>query len=81
MLAATGYKLLKFYLGEDSFGEHELILLLTGNVVAFAVAMAAIKYFIGFLTRHGFKLFGYYRIVLGIILLVLYYFGAEMEVV
>ena len=81
MLAATGYKLLKFYLEGNSFGKSEISLLLIGNVVAFAVAMAAIKYFIGFLTRHGFKLFGYYRIALGAILLLLYYFGAEMEVV
>lgn len=80
MLAATGYKLLKFYLEGNSFGKNEISLLLIGNVVAFAVAMAAIKYFIGFLTRHGFKVFGYYRIALGVILLLLYYFGAEMEV-
>ena len=80
MLAATGYKLLKFYLEGNSFGKNEISLLLIGNVVAFAVAMAAIKYFIGFLTRHGFKVFGYYRIALGVILLALYYFGAEMEV-
>ena len=80
MLAATGYKLLKFYLEGNSFGENEISLLLIGNVVAFAVAMAAIKYFIGFLTRHGFKVFGYYRIALGVILLLLCYFGAEMEV-
>ena len=80
MLAATGYKLLKFYLEGNSFGKNEISLLLIGNVVAFAVAMAAIKYFIGFLTRHGFKVFGYYRIALGVILLTLYYFGAEMEV-
>ncbi len=80
MLAATGYKLLKFYLEGNSFGKNEISLLLIGNVVAFAVAMAAIKYFISFLTRHGFKVFGYYRIALGVILLLLYYFGAEMEV-
>ena len=80
MLAATGYKLLKFYLAGNLFGSHEITLLLIGNVVAFAVAMAAIKYFIGFLTRHGFKLFGYYRIAVGVILLLLYYFGAEIAV-
>ncbi len=80
MLAATGYKLLKFCLEGNSFGKNEISLLLIGNLVAFAVAMAAIKYFIGFLTRHGFKVFGYYRIALGVILLLLYYFGTEMEV-
>src|SRR4051812_4370867 len=80
MLAATGYKLLKFYMSGNSFGMSELTLLAIGNIVGFAVAVLAIKYFIGFVTRHGFKLFGYYRITIGIILLLLYYFGAEMEV-
>jgi undecaprenyl-diphosphatase len=42
-----------------------------GNVVAFLVAMAAIKAFIGLLTRNGFKWFGYYRIVVGLIILIL----------
>jgi undecaprenyl-diphosphatase len=80
MAAATGYKLLKFYLDGNSFGTEELALLAMGNAAAFVVALLAIKYFIGFVTRHGFKLFGYYRITVGIILLLLYYFGAEMEV-
>jgi undecaprenyl-diphosphatase len=80
MMAATGYKLLKFYTSGNSFGTGELTLLAIGNVVAFFVALVAIKYFIGFVTRHGFKLFGYYRISVGIILLLLYYFGAEMDV-
>jgi undecaprenyl-diphosphatase len=43
--------------------------------VAFIVAMIAIKFFIGFLQKHGFKLFGWYRIIVGIILLVLIYTG------
>lgn len=81
MLAATGYKLLKFYLAGNSFGRNEAVLLAIGNVVAFVVAMLAIKYFIEFLTKHGFKIFGYYRIIVGAILLLLYYFGAEMQVV
>lgn len=81
MLAATGYKLLKFYLEGNSFGQKEIALLLIGNIVAFVVAMITIKYFIGFLTDHGFKIFGYYRLAAGILLLLLYYFGAKMEVV
>ena len=55
-------------------------MLAVGNISAFFVAMLAIKYFIGYVTKHGFKVFGYYRIVVGAILLLLYYFGAEMEV-
>jgi undecaprenyl-diphosphatase len=46
-----------------------------GNVVAFVVAIIAIKFFIGFLQKHGFRLFGWYRIIVGIILLVLIYAG------
>jgi undecaprenyl-diphosphatase len=79
MLAATVYKLAKLYLDGHSFGSEELTLLAVGNVVAFVVAMAAIKFFIGYLTKHGFKLFGYYRILVGMIILVLYYFGGSLE--
>ena len=68
MAAATGYKMLKGY--KTLTAEH-IKLLAIGNVVAFIVAMLAIRFFIGFLQKHGFKLFGYYRIIGGIILLVL----------
>jgi len=40
----------------------------------------AIKSFISFLTNHGFKLFGYYRIVVGVIILVLYLFGVDLTI-
>jgi undecaprenyl-diphosphatase len=49
------------------------LLLAVGNMVAFVVALLAIRGFIGYLTRHGFKVFGYYRIALGTLLLVLLY--------
>jgi undecaprenyl-diphosphatase len=73
MFAATAYKLYKFYHEGNSFGQDEITLLLVGNAVAFVVAIVAIKSFIGFLTKHGFKIFGYYRILVGIIILILYY--------
>jgi undecaprenyl-diphosphatase len=79
MLAATAYKLLKFYGEQNSFTSDEIQLLIAGNIVAFLVAMAAIRFFIGYLTRNGFKLFGYYRIIVGLIILALYYFGAETQ--
>lgn len=81
MFAATAYKLLKFYTAGNSFGSEQLTLLAIGNVVAFIVAILAIKSFIGFLTRYGFKIFGYYRIVLGLIILTLYYLGIQLSVV
>lgn len=68
MCAATGFKLLQGY---RSIEAKHLQLLLIGNVVAFVVAVAAIRFFIGFLQNNGFRLFGWYRIAAGLILLVL----------
>jgi undecaprenyl-diphosphatase len=68
MAAATGYKLLKGY---KTIGTEDLKLFAIGNAVAFVVAMLAIKFFIGFLQKHGFKLFGWYRIIAGAALLAL----------
>ncbi|MGB3164490.1 MAG: undecaprenyl-diphosphate phosphatase [Chitinophagaceae bacterium] len=68
MAAATGYKMLKGY---KTLNAEHIKLLAIGNVVAFIVALLAIKFFISFLQKHGFKLFGYYRIIGGIILLLL----------
>jgi undecaprenyl-diphosphatase len=81
MFGATVLSMFNFYRGGGSFGQTEITALIIGNVVAFLVAMAAIKSFISFLTRHGFKLFGYYRIVVGSIILVLYYLGIELSIV
>ncbi|MBB6611925.1 undecaprenyl-diphosphate phosphatase [Pontibacter sp. Tf4] len=58
----------------------DLQLLLVGNVVAFIVAMLAIRFFISFLTKYGFKMFGYYRIGLGILLLALLALGVDLRV-
>jgi undecaprenyl-diphosphatase len=79
MTAVTGYKLLH---------SHELItqspenlkLFIVGNVVAFIVAMIAIKFFIDFLKRFGFKMWGYYRIIVGSIILACYFLGIQMEI-
>jgi len=81
MFLATAYKLLKFYQSGSTFGEHELVTLIIGNIVAFIVAILAIKSFIAYLTKHGFRLFGYYRIVLGVIILTLYLLGVELSIV
>ena len=81
MFGATVLSMFNFYRSGGSFGQTEITALIIGNVVAFIVAMAAIKSFISFLTRHGFKLFGYYRIVVGSIILVLYYLGVELSIV
>jgi undecaprenyl-diphosphatase len=52
-----------------------------GNIVAFVVAIIAIKTFINFLTRHGFKVFGVYRIIIGAVIIVLYLLGIELAIV
>jgi undecaprenyl-diphosphatase len=75
MLAATGYKLLKFTSENGGFTSHEVVLLCIGNVVAFIVAVATIRFFIGFLKKHGFRIWGIYRIIVGILLLILIWQG------
>lgn len=75
MAAATGYKLLKFIKEEGSISGEELKLLGIGNLVAFIVAILAIKFFINILSKHGFKYFGIYRIVLGISILAMLAIG------
>jgi undecaprenyl-diphosphatase len=70
----------KFYDDGGAFGSGEISLLIVGNVVAFFVAILAIKSFITFLTKNGFKVFGYYRIVIGIVILILYYSGVGLSV-
>jgi undecaprenyl-diphosphatase len=60
---------------------NNLILLLVGNAVAFVVAMIAIKSFINFLTRHGFMVFGYYRIVIGATLIILLLMGVDLNII
>ena len=81
MFAATVLSLWDFYKEGLTLTSTEINLLLVGNVVAFIVAMIAIKSFISFLTRHGFKIFGYYRIVLGTLILILYYLGTGLSIV
>jgi undecaprenyl-diphosphatase len=81
MFAATCYKLLQIYQSEAGFTSHDIQLLVVGNIVAFIVAMLAIKFFISFLTKHGFKIFGWYRIAVGIIILAMYFAGINMKIV
>jgi undecaprenyl-diphosphatase len=82
MAAAAGYKLLKLIMDPASVSmlSENLMTLLIGNVVAFLVAMAAIKFFIGFLTKYGFKAFGYYRIIVGTILIILLIMGVDLDI-
>ena len=56
-------------------------LLIIGNVVGFIVALIAIKSFIGFLTKHGFKIFGYYRIIAGVAILLIHFFVQKLTII
>ena len=75
MLAATVYKLYKYTKENGSFTSEQIKLLSIGNIVAFIVALLAIKFFITFLKKHGFRVWGVYRIIVGIALLVLIFTG------
>lgn len=76
MFAASAYKLLKGY---ESIRAEDIQTLLLGNLIAFIVAMIAIKFFISFVTKYGFKIFGYYRIIVGLIILGLIGAGYELS--
>ena len=82
MFAATAYKLLKLLTSENGMQvlQDNLLTLIVGNVVAFIVALLAIKFFISFVTKYGFKAFGYYRIIVGGIIIVLMLLGYNLEI-
>ena len=66
MVGASGLRLVKFFLKGNAFSGSEAAILLTGCVVAFLVSLAAIRFLMGFVKKHDFKPFGWYRIVLGV---------------
>ncbi len=75
MLAATGYKLLTYFQKTGGFSSEQIQQLAIGNLVAFIVAVLAIKFFITMLKKYGFRIWGIYRVIVGIILLVMIYTG------
>lgn len=72
-------KLIKHGEGNILMEGDNLMFLIVGCVVAFIVALLAIKFFIDFVSRYGFKAFGWYRIVVGAVILILPYFGYELK--
>lgn len=82
MFAATAYKLLKLVIEPESLKllSDNIGVLLIGNVVAFFVALLAIKFFISYVTKYGFKAFGYYRIIVGAAIIIMGLCGISMEV-
>lgn len=80
MLGATLKKSYDYYDAGFTLTTEQINLLIIGNVVGFIVALFAIKTFIGYLSKHGFKIFGYYRIVVGIAIIVIHYFISPLTV-
>ena len=82
MFAATCFKMLKIFLEPDGMQilKDNLGTLIVGNVVAFIVAMLAIKFFISFVTKYGFKAFGWYRIIVGAIIIVMLATGHNLTI-
>jgi undecaprenyl-diphosphatase len=81
MLGATVKKCYDYYKDGFVLSHDQINLLIIGNIIAFIVALLAIKSFIGYLSKHGFKVFGYYRIVVGIALLIIHYFIHPLTVI
>ena len=82
MLAATLFKMLKIFTEENGAQilKENLDTLIIGNVVAFIVAMLAIKFFINFVTKYGFKAFGWYRIIVGGVILIMLLTGHNLTI-
>ena len=81
MTAATLYKVYKFYKEGIGVEPEQVNLLIVGNIVAFIVAALAIRSFIGYIMKNGFKIFGYYRIIVGFVIIVLVVMGVDLKVV
>ena len=81
MLGATVYKVYDLIKeGGTEIITDNISTLLIGNVVAFIVALLAIKFFINFVTKYGFKAFGWYRIVVGALILILLFTGHNLTI-
>lgn len=82
MFAATAYKLLKLIMDpvQRTILADNMGILMLGNIVAFIVALLAIKFFIGFVSKYGFKAFGWYRIIVGGAIIVMMLCGVNLQI-
>lgn len=81
MLGATVKKSYDYYKAGFELTSEQVNYLIIGNVVGFIVALMAIKFFISYLSKHGFKIFGYYRIFAGAAILLIHFFIKELTVI
>ena len=70
MFGASGLRLVKFFLKGNTFAMDETVILLVGCAVAFVVSLVAIRFLMSFVKKHDFKPFGWYRIILGVAVIV-----------
>lgn len=81
MFGATAKKFYDYFQAGLVLDDHQINLLILGNIVGFLVALIAIKTFIDYLSKHGFKLFGYYRIFFGIFVLAYHFFIESLTII
>src|SRR5690606_19465744 len=81
MFGASVVKLVHFYKEGHTFSGHEINLLIVGNIVVFIMSIIAINFFIGILTRYGFKIFGWYIIAIGFVILFMLLGGHSLQVI
>lgn len=85
MAAATGLDLIEVFFAKDANTDwattNNILMLLLGSVVAFFVALFAMKWFVAFVTKYGFKSFGIYRIIVGAVILILLWTGHSLVMV
>ncbi len=75
MCGASLLRIVKYLLQEGAFTGEQWIIMLLGMLISFLVAVVTIRYLMSYIRKHDFKIFGYYRIVLGVIVLV--FFGIK----
>jgi len=81
MFAATAKKLYDFYKEGHTITHEQTNILIIGNAIAFIVALLAIKSFIGYLNKHGFRVFGWYRIIAGLAIIILLATGHKLQII
>jgi len=81
MFGATAKKLFDYFQAGFELSSSQINYLIIGNIIAFIVALLAIKSFIDYLSKKGFKIFGYYRIILGFGLLIIHYFFYPLSII
>lgn len=80
MLGASALEILKYFVEYGMFSGTQWVILLTGMVTAYVVSVFAIKFLMDYIRRHDFKAFGYYRIILGVIV-ILYFTISHAQIV